>query len=113
MECDTLSPKELFQRDVRYLIPTFQQPYVWSQDAQWEPFWDDVRNNAERFLEELAKVGDDHRAESELNTPPHFLGALVFQQQPASPIDIEQRSVVDAQQRLPQKSLQTSSKVPR
>ena len=78
MECDTLSPKELFQKDVRYLIPTFQRPYVWGHEEQWEPLWDDVRNTAERFLEELDKVGEEQRPQAERNTPSHFLGALVF-----------------------------------
>lgn len=100
MECDTLSPKELFQKDVRYLIPTFQRPYVWSQAEQWEPLWDDVRNTAERFLEELNKVGVEQRPQAERNTPSHFLGALVFQQQPTSTTDIDQRHVIDGQQRL-------------
>ena len=100
MECDTLSPKTLFQGDVRYLIPTFQRPYVWNQDDQWEPLWDDVRNTAERYLEELERVGDDKRAEAERNTPSHFLGAVVLQQQPTATVDIEQRHVIDGQQRL-------------
>jgi len=100
MECDTLSPKELFQKDVRYLIPTFQRPYVWGHEEQWEPLWDDVRNTAERFLEELDKVGEEQRPQAERNTPSHFLGALVFQQQPTSTTEIDQRHVIDGQQRL-------------
>ena len=51
MKADTLTLKNIFQKDVRYVIPTFQRPYVWNQDDQWEPLWDDVRNTAERYLE--------------------------------------------------------------
>ena len=28
------------QKRVRYTIPPFQRPYVWSQDDQWEPLWE-------------------------------------------------------------------------
>ena len=37
MKTDILNPKDLFQKDVRYTIPLFQRPYVWTQDEQWEP----------------------------------------------------------------------------
>ena len=53
MRTDILTPKNLFQQDIRYTIPLFQRPYVWTHDEQWEPLWDDVRNVAERYLEEL------------------------------------------------------------
>ena len=33
MKADILSPKALFQKDVRYVIPTFQRPYVWTQEG--------------------------------------------------------------------------------
>lgn len=100
MKSDILSPKALFQKNVRYLIPLFQRPYVWSQDDQWEPLWDDVRNTAERYIEELERLGDDRGADAERETPAHFLGAVVLQQQPTATIDIEQRQVIDGQQRL-------------
>ena len=29
---DILTPKDLFQKEVRYTIPPFQRPYVWSQE---------------------------------------------------------------------------------
>jgi hypothetical protein len=56
---DILAPKDLFQKEVRYTIPPFQRPYVWSQDDQWEPFWEDVRNVAETYLEELERSGNN------------------------------------------------------
>ena len=59
MHTDILTPKDLFQKEVRYTIPPFQRPYVWSQDDQWEPLWEDVRNVAENYLEELERSGND------------------------------------------------------
>lgn len=99
MKADTLTLKALFQKDVRYVIPTFQRPYVWNQDDQWEPFWNDVRNTAERYLDELAETGGQ-RARAEEQTGTHFMGAVVLQQQPTASAEIETRLVIDGQQRL-------------
>ena len=68
MESNTLSLKALFSKDIRYIIPTFQRPYVWDQEEQWEPLWDDVRNTAERYMDELGKLGEDRAAEAERST---------------------------------------------
>ena len=99
MKADTLTLKALFQKDVRYVIPTFQRPYVWNQDDQWEPLWNDVRNTAERYLDELAVAEGDHPL-AEARTGTHFMGAVVLQQQPTASAEIETRSVIDGQQRL-------------
>jgi hypothetical protein len=99
VKADTLTLKALFQKDVRYVIPTFQRPYVWNQEEQWEPLWDDLRNTAERYLDELDRAaGDMPRAEE--NTGSHFLGAVVLQQRPTASAQIDARQVIDGQQRL-------------
>ena len=98
MKTDILTPKDLFQKEVRYTIPTFQRPYVWSQDDQWEPLWDDVRNVAENYLEKLERSDDDITAEQQ--TKPHFMGAVVLQQVPTAARYIDQREVIDGQQRV-------------
>lgn len=99
MKADTLTLKTLFQKDVRYVIPIFQRPYVWNQDDQWEPLWNDVRNTAERYLDELVQSeGNNPLAEERTGT--HFMGAVVLQQQPTASAEIETRSVIDGQQRL-------------
>ena len=99
MKADTLTLKALFQKDVRYVIPTFQRPYVWNQDDQWEPLWNDVRNTAERYIDELA-LADGNVPLAEEQTGTHFMGAVVLQQQPTASAEIEARSVIDGQQRL-------------
>ena len=98
MKTDILNPKSLFQKDVRYTIPPFQRPYVWTHDDQWEPLWDDVRNVAEDYLEQRAMGNDSVGAERQ--TKPHFLGAIVLQQVATAAKDIEQREVIDGQQRM-------------
>ena len=99
MHTDILTPKDLFQKEVRYTIPPFQRPYVWSQDDQWEPLWEDVRNVAETYLEELERSGNNG-VEAEQKTSPHFLGAVVLKQVPTTAKDIDQREVIDGQQRV-------------
>lgn len=68
-------------------MPVFQRPYIWTQDQQWEPLWEDIDYLAGSVLES-----------GEAN--PHFLGAVVLQQVPNRVADIETRLVVDGQQRL-------------
>ena len=99
MKADTLTLKTLFQKDVRYVIPIFQRPYVWNQDDQWEPLWNDVRNTAERYLDELVH-SEGNNALAEERTGTHFMGAVVLQQHPTASAEIETRSVIDGQQRL-------------
>jgi hypothetical protein len=100
VKADVLTLKALFQKDVRYVIPMFQRPYVWNQEDQWEPLWEDVRNTAERFLENLATAGPAGATQAEEKTTPHFLGAVVLQQQPTPTRDLDTRYVIDGQQRL-------------
>lgn len=99
MKADTTNLKALFQKDVRYAIPVFQRPYVWSQEDQWEPLWEDVRNASERFIDELELVEDD-AALAERNAGSHFMGAVVVQQVPTTATETETRTVIDGQQRM-------------
>ena len=99
MKTDILTPKELFQKDIHYTIPAFQRPYVWTQEDQWGPLWDDVRNTAESYLEKLDLSGSNS-VKAQQHTRPHFLGAVVVQQVHTAARDIEQREVIDGQQRI-------------
>ena len=87
MHAGTLSVKDLFGKDTRYVVPLFQRPYVWNVDDQWQPFWSDMRR--------LAEAGLDGR-----DSPPHFLGAIVLDQMPNPAGHLERRLVIDGQQRL-------------
>ncbi len=53
-KADPLNSRDLFGKQVTYVIPPFQRPYVWNKDDQWEPLWDDVQGAAESYLEALA-----------------------------------------------------------
>ena len=87
METNLQRPQRLFAQPVRYEVPDFQRRYVWKQDEQWEPLWDDAADLAQSIME-------DGRTEV------HFMGAVVLQQVPFATGTIERRVVVDGQQRL-------------
>lgn len=87
MDAGTLSIGKIFGQDRRYLVPLFQRPYVWNEEDQWEPLWDDVRSVAERLI-----AGHETR--------PHFLGAIVLDQMRKPTGQVETRLVIDGQQRL-------------
>ena len=99
MKTDILTPKDLFQKDIHYTVPAFQRRYVWKQDEQWEPLWEDVCNTADNYLEQLNKENGEGVV-AEQNTARHFLGAVVVQQVNTATRDIDRREVIDGQQRL-------------
>lgn len=86
---------DLFQVPIRYVVPPFQRRYVWNEDDQWDPLWDDVSNLAERHLD--ATRASVVQATGRAN---HFLGAVVLQQESQPTGDIDVRLVIDGQQRL-------------
>ena len=87
MEVNIVNLQQLFAAPTRYEIPPFQRPYIWNDEDQWEPLWEDIRNTSEHFLE------DEGRKK-------HFLGAVVLQQKPVPTPNLQTRLVVDGQQRL-------------
>ena len=89
MDVKKIKVGDLFRNNVRYLVPVYQRGYVWKQEAQWQPLWDD--------LEALALM----RLDPEKKQMPHFTGAVVFYPpQKTGKRDIETLHVVDGQQRL-------------
>ncbi len=87
MKANPQHPQRLFGHPVHYEIPAFQRRYVWKQDDQWEPLWEDIEDLAQTAIREGS-------------TEPHFMGAVVLQQTDFATATIERRIVVDGQQRL-------------
>ncbi|MEU3200994.1 DUF262 domain-containing HNH endonuclease family protein [Streptomyces sp. NPDC006996] len=79
--------RELFGPDRRLVVPVFQRPYVWTEDRNWRPLWEDITALVRRRL-----AGDE--------VHPHFLGAVVLDQLPTPTGAMPARQVVDGQQRL-------------
>ena len=91
------APELLFGKPVRYVVPPFQRPYVWNQERQWEPLWEDVEELTSKYLT-ATENGANEILEEDL--PTHFLGAVVLQQESVPAGHIETRAVIDGQQRL-------------
>lgn len=67
-------------------MPLFQRPYVWDEQGQWAPLWEDVAATFDRRDDE--------------DTTPHFLGAIVLEAKRHALGSVEVREVIDGQQRL-------------
>jgi len=100
MKADTLTLKQVFTRDIRYVVPMFQRPYVWNKTKHWEPLWEDVRTTTERLMRALDASETLSAAHAEEKTIPHFLGAIVLDHIPGQVVEVEARHVIDGQQRL-------------
>lgn len=80
---------DLFQGRRHYEIPAYQRPYVWNEEDQWAPLWDDVR-----------RISESHLVESSRPLDSHFLGAVVLELIDATSTGVQRFSVIDGQQRL-------------
>lgn len=89
METQVRTPQMVFMQPQRLVVPLFQRPYVWNEENQWEPLWNDVVRVTERLLK---KPHDKHH--------PHFLGAVVLQQLHRKTGQMQERMIIDGQQRL-------------
>lgn len=94
MDAYALTPRAIFDSTVIYEIPPFQRPYVWTEEDQWQPLWDDI----ERLTEAAIDAGDDQQRLAALAG--HFLGAVVLKQLDSPAGDPSRQSVIDGQQRL-------------
>lgn len=88
MDAHAVSLLAVFEKKMRLEVPLFQRQYVWNQEHQWEPLWEDV---SRKFAENLNGRKD---------APVHFLGALVLDQKQTPTTHVERRQVIDGQQRL-------------
>jgi uncharacterized protein with ParB-like and HNH nuclease domain len=50
MKPDKSSIHDLFQKERRYTVPLYQRAYVWNEDEQWQPLWDDIERQADACL---------------------------------------------------------------
>ncbi|EHR63454.1 DUF262 domain-containing protein [Saccharomonospora cyanea] len=92
MKPATHTVQELFERDVRYIVPLYQRPYVWNEEEQWGPLWQDITALL-HHQEDTGGLGNYAQWS-------HFLGAIVLDQEQTAPGRIPRFTVIDGQQRL-------------
>ena len=90
MQPSYLSLVQVFGPPARYTVPLFQRPYVWNQEEQWDPLWDDIMHLADRVF----------AAERGKPVAGHFLGTVVLEQAQTLTGSISCREIIDGQQRL-------------
>lgn len=88
METQVRTPQTVFMQPQTLVVPLFQRPYVWNEDNQWDPLWSDVVRVAERMLDKPSGIA------------PHFIGAVVLQQVSRNTGQMQERTIIDGQQRL-------------
>lgn len=101
MQANTYPLSQILLPDRRYLIPTFQRDYEWTQEGQWELLFEDLSAAADRLLDARSS-GETGQAllAKEALVSPHFLGAIVVAPVLSATGGITLRSVIDGQQRL-------------
>lgn len=74
----------------RYLVPLYQRQYVWNENDQLQPLWEDV----------LAKTLELLRPYNGQIPRKHFMGAVVLRGLVTSGLEYQAFEVIDGQQRL-------------
>ena len=98
MEPRNYTLANLFENQGIYVVPRYQRLYVWNQEDQWEPLWEDVIEIAGDLLNEATnRNSEEVNADSKES---HFLGAVVLKQSGYTPDMAQRWRVIDGQQRL-------------
>src|SRR5699024_5275126 len=87
METRVQTPGQLFQLTQTLEIPLFQRPYVWTEERQWAPLWEDVVRLVDLRMDQAPSAT-------------HFLGAVVMQQSSGPMGFAAEYTLIDGQQRL-------------
>lgn len=78
--------EDLFNKQIRFQIPVFQRHYVWNEQDQWQPLWDDFSNKL------------NERNSKKIH--PHYTGSIVLFQESTTTSTVATYSVIDGQQHL-------------
>ena len=79
--------EELLNKQIRFKIPVFQRHYVWNEQDQWMPLWEDFIN---KFNERQNKQ----------IIHPHYTGSIVLFHENTNTSTLSTYNVIDGQQRL-------------
>lgn len=94
MQAGDVKLGSIFFDNHRYEIPMFQRPYVWGEERNWVPLWEDIAAAADTV------VADMTSGEWPEEPPTYFLGAIVVKATPNHPQRLAGSILVDGQQRL-------------
>lgn len=102
MDATTYELRSILGNERRFLIPTFQRDYEWTEKEQWSLLFDDLVATANRLAmaRTSAELTGETASKAEKRVAPHFLGAIVLDQLPSKAGQLDRRAVIDGQQRL-------------
>ncbi|WP_340699131.1 GmrSD restriction endonuclease domain-containing protein [Cellulosimicrobium funkei] len=88
MDTNVRTPLQIFNLPQHLVVPLFQRPYVWDEEEQWQPLWQDITRMAN------LQLANPYSAST------HFLGAVVLQAHDGIAGAVPAFNVIDGQQRL-------------
>ncbi|MCI5194620.1 MAG: DUF262 domain-containing protein [Candidatus Electrothrix sp. AW5] len=77
----------LLNKQIRYVVPVFQRHYVWTEEYQWKPLWEDIQ---EKINARINK--------NKIHT--HYTGSIVLNQEIVTTDILSTYCVIDGQQRF-------------
>lgn len=90
LKTDFVSVHTLFSGPVQFVIPVYQRHYVWNEEEQWEPLWQDI----------IETIKVNAKIEEAYNRSSHFTGAIVTRHLPVRVGEVPRYEIIDGQQRL-------------
>lgn len=90
LDADFVTVDELFGGRVQFVIPVYQRHYVWNEEEQWEPLWQDIKDTI--AINAKVELAHDRRS--------HFTGTIVIRHLPRKIGAVPQYEIIDGQQRL-------------
>ena len=88
IDADVKSVLELLQGNIKFVIPTYQRPYMWEAKTQCEQLWSDIIDFLEAYL-------NKENGEVNFTDDEYFLGSIVVFKNTN-----KEYEVIDGQQRL-------------
>lgn len=107
MEPRNYTVNEMFGGPQVYFVPLYQRQYVWNEENQWAPLWEDVVQIAQDLLDTAQKLGVVQANPGSVES--HFFGTLVLKQSGYAPDAATRWRVIDGQQRLTTMQLMLSA----
>lgn len=96
MRAEPRNLTRVFQPDIQYVVPIFQRRYVWNEEDQWTGLWEDLVE----VVDDVERAQAQAAAGADVAAPSHFLGAIVVDRSLSVGAEVDERPLIDGQQRL-------------
>ena len=90
LEAEFLSIHALLGGPIQFVTPDYQRHYVWNEEKQWKPLWQDIQDTI-AVNAKIEIIHDRHN---------HFMGAIIGRHLPIMVGAVPRYEIIDGQQRL-------------